>query len=195
MAAAQRLPRFLLPKTSWTNPPRAPIRSLVPNSLPQSTRPFHIRPISTDVAKSITNYQSSLRRKDERRRDTHGSFYHTRPFTTTPSRHRDHHFDTLKFVQRLRDEGFSEEQSKAMMLVLSDVIEESIQNLTRTMVPKEGLFHPIPSHLISSIPPSIVPQRPLTPCSQKPTARPTPKKWTSPNCAPSSSRKTRPTPP
>ena len=53
-------------------------------------------------------------------------------------RQRDHHFDTLKFVQRLRSEGFSEEQSKAMMLVLSDVIEESIQNLTRTMVLKEG---------------------------------------------------------
>ena len=52
---------------------------------------------------------------------------------------RDHHFDTLKFVQRLKDEGFSEEQSKAMMLVLSDVIEESIQNLTRTMVLREGL--------------------------------------------------------
>ena len=50
---------------------------------------------------------------------------------------RDHHFDTLKFVQRLRDEGFSEEQATAMMRVLSDVIEESIQNLTRTMVLRE----------------------------------------------------------
>ena len=61
-----------------------------------------------------------------------------RCFSTTPNNYRDHHFDTLKFVQRLRSEGFSEEQSKAMMLVLSDVIEESIQNLTRTMVLKEG---------------------------------------------------------
>ncbi len=59
-------------------------------------------------------------------------------FSTTRSLYRDHHFDTLKFVQRLKDEGFSEEQSKAMMLVLSDVIEESIQNLTRTMVLREG---------------------------------------------------------
>lgn len=63
---------------------------------------------------------------------------HVRAFSTTQTRQRDHHFDTLKFVQKLRDEGFSEEQAKAMMLVLSDVIEESIQNLTRTMVPKEG---------------------------------------------------------
>ncbi|KAL9079781.1 MAG: hypothetical protein Q9157_001353 [Trypethelium eluteriae] len=52
-------------------------------------------------------------------------------------RFRDHHFDTLKFVQRLKDEGFTEEQAVAMMKVLSDVIEESIQNLTRTMVLRE----------------------------------------------------------
>lgn len=50
---------------------------------------------------------------------------------------KDHHFDTLKFVQRLQAEGFSEAQSEAMMKVLSDVIEESIQNLTRTMVLRE----------------------------------------------------------
>lgn len=70
-----------------------------------------------------------------------------RYFSTTHSLSRDHHFDTLKFVQRLKDEGFSEEQSKAMMLVLSDVIEESIQNLTRTMVLREGPL-PIPSSQI-----------------------------------------------
>lgn len=64
----------------------------------------------------------------------------SRCFSSAPLLQRDHHFDTLKFVQRLRDEGFSEEQSKAMMLVLSDVIEESIQNLTRTMVLKEGSY-------------------------------------------------------
>ncbi|KAL8964963.1 MAG: hypothetical protein Q9183_004113, partial [Haloplaca sp. 2 TL-2023] len=60
-----------------------------------------------------------------------------KPFSTTSYLFRDHHFDTLKLVQRLKDEGFSEEQSKSMMLVLSDVIEESIQNLTRTMVLRE----------------------------------------------------------
>ena len=63
-------------------------------------------------------------------------------FSTSRQLFRDHHFDTLKFVQRLKDEGFSEEQSKAMMLVLSDVIEESIQNLTRTMVLREGICLP-----------------------------------------------------
>ncbi|KAF1949592.1 DUF1640-domain-containing protein [Byssothecium circinans] len=60
-----------------------------------------------------------------------------RSFSATAPQSRDHHFDTLKFVQRLKDEGFTEEQAVAMMRVLSDVIEESIQNLTRTMVLRE----------------------------------------------------------
>jgi hypothetical protein len=47
-----------------------------------------------------------------------------RNFSATAYKARDHHFDTLKFVQRLKDEGFTEEQSEAMMRVLSDVIEE-----------------------------------------------------------------------
>jgi hypothetical protein len=61
-----------------------------------------------------------------------------RAFHASAPRERDHHFDTLKFVQRLKDEGFSEEQAVAMMRVLNDVIQESIQNLTRTMVLREG---------------------------------------------------------
>jgi len=60
-----------------------------------------------------------------------------RAFRTSTVRTRDHHFDTLKFVQRLKNEGFSEEQAVATMKVLDDVIQESIQNLTRTMVLKE----------------------------------------------------------
>lgn len=60
-----------------------------------------------------------------------------RRFSATPQRAKDHQFDTLKFVQRFQQEGFSEEQAVAMMKVLGDVIEESIQNLTRTMVLRE----------------------------------------------------------
>lgn len=60
-----------------------------------------------------------------------------RSFHASAPRPRDHHFDTLKFVQRLQSEGFTEEQSVAVMKVLNDVIEESIQNLTRTMVLRE----------------------------------------------------------
>lgn len=47
-----------------------------------------------------------------------------RSFSATAGRAKDHHFDTLKFVQRLKDEGFTEEQAEGMMRVLSDVIEE-----------------------------------------------------------------------
>ncbi|GFF49305.1 hypothetical protein IFM46972_08768 [Aspergillus udagawae] len=60
-----------------------------------------------------------------------------RAFHASASRQREHHFDTLRFVQRLKDEGFSEEQAVAMMRVLNDVIQESIQHLTRTMVLRE----------------------------------------------------------
>lgn len=63
-----------------------------------------------------------------------------RAFHASAIMSRDHHFDTLKFVQRLKTEGFSEDQAVAMMKVLNDVIQESIQNLTRTMVLKEGMI-------------------------------------------------------
>lgn len=52
------------------------------------------------------------------------SIQQRRAFSASPVHGRDHHFDTLKFVKRMREEGFSEEQSVAMMKVLSDVIEE-----------------------------------------------------------------------
>lgn len=52
------------------------------------------------------------------------AFYQSRSFHSTPRVQRDHHFDTLKFVQRLQEEGFSEAQSVALMRALSDVIEE-----------------------------------------------------------------------
>jgi hypothetical protein len=56
----------------------------------------------------------------------------SRAFSATSAQARDHHFDTLKFVQRLKDEGFSEEQAVAMMRVLSDVIEERLVEHTPT---------------------------------------------------------------
>lgn len=63
-----------------------------------------------------------------------------RAFHQTAVVKKDHHFDTLKVVQRLKNEGFSEEQAVALMKVMSDVIEESMQNLTRAMVSREGSF-------------------------------------------------------
>ena len=46
-------------------------------------------------------------------------------------------FDTLKVVQRLEAQGFTSEQSKAVMELLKDVIDESVMGLTRTMVTRE----------------------------------------------------------
>ncbi|KAK3941093.1 DUF1640 domain-protein [Diplogelasinospora grovesii] len=137
MHASQTLPRFLLPRLSWNGPllsssaPRAsPILLQVRRDhqrrqwqIPATSSPFHTgiiraRPQPCSTFKPAL---SSLRR----------------PFHATPARRRDHHFDTLKFVQRLQGDGFTEEQSVAMMKVLNDVIEESIQHLTRTMVLRE----------------------------------------------------------
>jgi predicted Ser/Thr protein kinase len=47
-----------------------------------------------------------------------------RSFSATAAQSKDHHFDTLKFVQRMKEEGFTEEQAEGMMTILSDVIEE-----------------------------------------------------------------------
>ncbi|TKA82223.1 hypothetical protein B0A49_00408 [Cryomyces minteri] len=104
-------------------------------------------PVEPAVSISMERWRptlSNLPCEDSQCQEHHGlAPGETRPakgrkaFSATARRPRDHHFDTLKFVQRLKDEGFSEEQAVAMMKVLGDVIEESIQNLTRTMVLRE----------------------------------------------------------
>ncbi|MCJ1276753.1 hypothetical protein MMC21_004560 [Puttea exsequens] len=137
---ATMIPPFLLPRLSWQ--PITPCIAL--SNLSQ--RCVHQASSQFTHGRSMT----SKARARQKQRFPKGSCTFLPPhslkpirnstaraFSTTLSRPRDHHFDTLKFVQRLQAEGFSEEQSKAMMLVLSDVIEESIQNLTRTMVLKE----------------------------------------------------------
>lgn len=120
LSSAQALPKFLLPRLSW-----------------QATSASHtIRALST----ATTNYNVSTRpmntfesRPIVRRRGFVGvrpsilqNPSHHRAFHATARRARDHHFDTLKFVQRLQEEGFTEAQSVAMMKVLSDVIEERL---------------------------------------------------------------------
>ncbi|KAM4055197.1 hypothetical protein HRG_005999 [Hirsutella rhossiliensis] len=122
-SVAKVLPRFLLPRLSWGLPlPPGPARSLAAAALtrapliaPYNGRPTTTRPCFVSTGGPVLN----------------------RAFHATASPLRDHHFDTLKFVRRLQSEGFTEEQSAAMMKVLNDVIEESIQNLTRTMVLRE----------------------------------------------------------
>jgi len=147
LSSAQGLPKFLLPRLSWqATTPNHTIRALstATANYDVHTRPmriFEIKPIARRRAN--VGVQSSILQNSS----------HHRAFHATARRARDHHFDTLKFVQRLQEEGFTEAQSVAMMKVLSDVIEErldslalleintnclySIQNLTRTMVLRE----------------------------------------------------------
>ncbi|KAM3525897.1 hypothetical protein MY4038_007101 [Beauveria bassiana] len=117
------LPRFLLPRLSWQ--PATAARRLVAAAIP---------PLA---ARQLQQLSHSRRPRISSARSDRSSPILSRAFHASAPRTRDHHFDTLKFVKRLRDEGFTEEQSVAMMKVLSDVIEESIQNLTRTMVLRE----------------------------------------------------------
>ncbi len=165
MAKSATIPRFLLPQLTWKpllqpklvfiphtnapataqtasyNPPHRTLTSLaqpwyehgrrtIPSSTTSTTKKSQRRPSFAAASQPPNPLRAAFRILSQK------------PFSTTSYLFRDHHFDTLKLVQRLKDEGFSEEQSKAMMLVLSDVIEESIQNLTRTMVLREGHRQP-----------------------------------------------------
>ncbi|OCT45996.1 Protein FMP32, mitochondrial [Cladophialophora carrionii] len=158
------IPRFLLPRLTWqlasharpstqTLTPRLPIYKTV--RAPSFTAASKPRPIHTSNKASESPHARALAARSRRPRTLdqplpadsspirHNGVYVAayRParkaFSTTAVQRKAHHFDTLKFVQRLKDEGFTEDQAVAMMRVLNDVIEESIQNLTRTMVLKE----------------------------------------------------------
>ena len=121
----------LIPQASWTSSTVRPASF----ALSQHNEFRHRRDFSgTSATSSHVRLQWSTRRAPattpSKRRDI-------RHLSATPTPQKDHQFDTLKFVQRLQAEGFSEEQAVAMMKVLDSVIEESIQNLTRTMVLRE----------------------------------------------------------
>ena len=165
MATQKMIPRFLLPQTSWTKSiARQPGRNSLRVDLPNHHRPFSITSSTSPRAAIPLPLTSSTYNQNIHHRSTISQAPPlAQSFSTSAPNHRDHHFDTLKFVQRLRDEGFSEEQSKAMMLVLSDVIEESIQNLTRTMVLKEGNHYCNPAPPPSYQPPTQLHPHPALP--------------------------------
>jgi hypothetical protein len=117
VAAADMLPRFLLPRLSW-NAPLTASRAARPFATLQATN-HAPRPWQSSPTKSF-NGESWPRRPSLAKQ----SPVLARAFHATAQRQRDHHFDTLKFVKRLQGEGFTEEQSVAMMRVLDDVIEE-----------------------------------------------------------------------
>lgn len=118
MASAQMLPRFLLPRLSWqTTTQYNAIRTL-------STAAAHVN----GAQRSRNQQQSLLSSRRPLGHTAKASILQNatvrRAFHATARQSRDHHFDTLKFVQRLQEEGFTEPQAVAMMKVLSDVIEE-----------------------------------------------------------------------
>ncbi|EHY52103.1 Protein fmp32, mitochondrial [Exophiala dermatitidis] len=159
------LPRFILPRLTWTTtslvqaaPQTVHIRPAIERkrTAPSFQTPAAPRTIHTSAGKSLSVSKPSSPGHSPRRPRTYVQPLHPnsapirhngvyvatykparKAFSTSAVQRKEHHFDTLKFVQRLKGEGFSEEQAVAMMRVLNDVIEESIQNLTRTMVLKE----------------------------------------------------------
>ncbi|KAJ0267755.1 hypothetical protein COL940_014062 [Colletotrichum noveboracense] len=129
--AVDAVPRFLLPRLSWTGPATASqaLRPLSGSGChPSSRRQLHSQP------NALHGATRSPRCRSSNTASTTPSILENpalrRSFHATRARQRDHHFDTLKFVQRLKSDGFTEEQAEAMMKVLND-------NLTRTMVLRE----------------------------------------------------------
>lgn len=129
--AARGLSRALVQPSSWTTSTIRPVSSYRHSSPITSTTEQQRTSATTIYARQ--QWATRLRSSNTGKQPLTSS----RPFTTSTALSRDHRFDTLKFVQRLQSEGFTEPQAVAMMKVLSDVIEESIQNLTRTMVLRE----------------------------------------------------------
>jgi hypothetical protein len=154
---ATALPRILLPQVSWS------ARAIRPAGLGALEARRHRSslasrcapsPITTALQQRVRPWQGTSSQSATGLTSTLEARRH---FSATAPQLKDHHFDTLKFVQRLKDEGFTEEQAEGMMRILSDVIEEryvsyitfshpksfrltdptSIQNLTRTMVLRE----------------------------------------------------------
>jgi hypothetical protein len=123
-AISQTLPRFLLPRLSWQQAPlqHNALRAL--STIPARYNNGNSRQRAPSAKKITTRYVASVRPKPSILENP----VHRRTFHATARRARDHHFDTLKFVQRLQEEGFTEAQSVAMMKVLSDVIEERSAN-------------------------------------------------------------------
>jgi hypothetical protein len=128
-------PRFLLPKISQR---LTPVRPTNIAALANTSKRAHEIKTKRSISSAIRTknarspfhvHPSFTRPSTHQGKNTNGSQDRSptvarRSFSSTAVRARDHHFDTLKFVQRLKDEGFTEEQAVAMMKVLSDVIEE-----------------------------------------------------------------------
>jgi hypothetical protein len=126
LVQATAVPRFFLPQSSWSS---TCLRSTTLTTL--EARRYRSSFASQQCARAPVT--TVLQRQTTRQwRKTSPQFTTGQTAIMDPRRHfsatarqlKDHHFDTLKFVQRLKDEGFTEEQAEGMMRILSDVIEE-----------------------------------------------------------------------
>jgi hypothetical protein len=116
-ASSTCIPRFLLPRLSWSQHAQSSFHAAA--RIHASTLPSASMSYTTRALSRAQHFPSTSRIAFGQ-----AAVQHRRHFSATTQRKRDHHFDTLKFVQRLQDEGFTEEQAVAMMKVLSDVVEE-----------------------------------------------------------------------
>lgn len=133
---AEQISRSLLPRLSWT---ASAIRPTAAASLPAHQRlptPAQRTTATTAFARTAWASRRNVVKLPSSSALLQPTLIH-RTFSASASHSKDHHFDTLKFVQRLESSGFTREQSTSIMRVLASVIEESIQNLTRTMVLRE----------------------------------------------------------
>lgn len=121
------IPRFLLPQTSWTT--TAAFRPAAQCVVETRRRQSSAAPERCAISAVTTALQRQriLRSHQEPTQFAAGyasALGFRRSFSATAPQFKDHHFDTLKFVQRLKEEGFTDEQAEGMMRVLGDVIEE-----------------------------------------------------------------------
>ena len=142
ISSAQVLPRFLLPRLSWHGQQLATAQKQSIRALSTALPTYTTSPKTTRNSTASRPFVCSSH--DVLRRSKYSMLQnpaHHRAFHATARQSRDHHFDTLKFVQRLKEEGFTEAQAVAMMRVLSDVIEERfapllcVQNLAYLLMP------------------------------------------------------------
>lgn len=173
--SATAVPRYLLPQSSWCS------RAVKPAALGALEARRHHRSSSAPRCRAnlpvATTLQQQCIRQWRRQpsaldaTDLSPSIKSRRHFSATAPQLKDHHFDTLKFVQRLKDEGFTEEQAEGMMKVLGDVIEERYICITCSNLLRLSFTASKTSHARWS-------------SAKTKSAQPTPKKSTSPNCAP-----------
>jgi hypothetical protein len=128
---ATAIPRFLLPQLSWSvracRPVALGVLEARRHKCSSSSKRRTALPVSSIVpTQTIRQWRQ---RSSQYANGYDSALAFQRNFSATAPQSKDHHFDTLKFVQRLKEEGFTEEQAEGMMRVLSDVIEERYMQL------------------------------------------------------------------